>query len=64
MLTAIDIAARAAVNQPIIACDEVKTIIGIEMEHSYKPLSGSGAFKPRFQPGVIDALLPQRPCEG
>ncbi len=43
-IAAINIAARAAVNQPIIACDEVKAIIGIEMEHSYKPLSG--AFMP------------------
>lgn len=40
-VAAINIAARAAVNQPIIACDEVKAIIGIEMEHSYKPLSGA-----------------------
>jgi len=43
-IAAINIAARAAVNQPIIACDEIKAIIGIEMEHSYKPLSG--AFMP------------------
>lgn len=43
-IAAINIAARAAVNQPIIACDEVKAVIGIEMEHSYKPLSG--AFMP------------------
>lgn len=43
-IAAINIASRAAVNQPIIACDEVKAIIGIEMEHSYKPLSG--AFMP------------------
>jgi hypothetical protein len=42
-IAAINIAAKATVNQPIIACDEVKAVIGIEMEHSYKPLS-SGAF--------------------
>ena len=45
-IAAINIAARAAVNQPIIACDEVKAIIGIEMEHSYKPLSESGGNMP------------------
>ena len=56
-IAAINIAARAAVNQPIIACDEVKAIIGIEMEHSYKPLSGSGAFDmPPISIGVIDKL--------
>jgi len=48
-IAAINIAARAAVNQPIIACDEVKAIIGIEMEHSYKPLSG--AFMPPISIG-------------
>jgi len=42
-IAAINIASRAAVNQPIIACNEVKAIIGIEMEHSYKPLLESGA---------------------
>lgn len=41
-IAAINIAARAVeVNQRIVACDEVKAIIGIEMEHSYKPLSGA-----------------------
>lgn len=40
-IAAINIAARAAVNQPIIACGEVKAILGIETEHSYKPLSGA-----------------------
>lgn len=41
-IAAINIAARAVeVNQRIVACDEVKTVIGIEMEHSYKPLSGA-----------------------
>jgi putative transposase len=40
-VAAINIAARAAVNQPIIACDEVKAVIGIETEHSYKPPSGA-----------------------
>jgi hypothetical protein len=43
-IAAINIAARVAVNQPIIACNEVKAVIGFEMEHSYKPLSGIGAF--------------------
>lgn len=39
---AINIASRAAnVNQPIIACDEVEAITGIETEHSYKPPSGA-----------------------
>ena len=41
-VAAINIAARAVeVNQRIVACDEVKAVIGIEMEHSYKPLSGA-----------------------
>ncbi len=39
-VAAINIAARAAVNQPIVACDEVKAVFGIETEHSYKPPSG------------------------
>jgi len=42
-IAAINIASRAAVNQPIIACNEVKATIGTEMEHSYKPLLESGA---------------------
>ena len=44
-IAAINIAARAVeVNQRIVACDEVKAVIGTEMEHSYKPLSnGTGA---------------------
>ncbi len=34
---AINIAFRAAhVNQPIVACDEVEAVMGIETEHSYK----------------------------
>ncbi len=41
LIAAINIAARAAVNQPIIACDDVKAILGNETEHSYKPLSGA-----------------------
>ncbi len=45
-IAAINIAARAAVNQPVIACDEVKANIGIEMEHSYKPLSGASNMPP------------------
>jgi putative transposase len=54
-IAAINIAARAAVNQPIVACDEVEAIIGIETEHSYKPLSG--AFMPPISNrGVIDLL--------
>jgi IS605 OrfB family transposase len=40
-IAAINIAARAAVNQPIIACGEVEAVIGIETEHSYKPPSGA-----------------------
>jgi IS605 OrfB family transposase len=41
-IAAINIAARAVeVNQRIVACDEVKAVIGIEMEHSYKPHSFS-----------------------
>ncbi len=41
-IAAINIAARAVeVNQRIVACNEVKAVIGIEMEHSYKPLSGA-----------------------
>jgi IS605 OrfB family transposase len=39
-IAAINIAHRAAANQPIVACDEVKAVIGIETEHGYKPLSG------------------------
>ncbi len=40
-VAAINIARRAAVNQPIVACDEVKAVIGIETEHSYKSPSGA-----------------------
>ena len=39
-IAAINIAARAVeVNQRIVACNEVKAVTGIEMEHSYKPHS-------------------------
>ncbi len=47
-IAAINIAARAAVNQPIIACDEVKAVIGIETEHSYKPPSGAFYMPPNL----------------
>ena len=41
-IAAINIAARAVeVNQRIVACNEVKAVTGIEMEHSYKPHSFS-----------------------
>ncbi|HMB46017.1 MAG TPA: transposase, partial [Candidatus Methanoperedens sp.] len=41
-IAAINIAARAVeVNHRIVACDEVKALIGIEMEHSDKPHSFS-----------------------
>ena len=39
-IAAINIAARAdLVNQPIVACNDVEAIMGIETEHSYKPTS-------------------------
>ncbi|MCX9077262.1 MAG: transposase, partial [Candidatus Methanoperedens sp.] len=42
-IAAINIAARAVeVNQRIVACNEVKAITGIEMEHSYKPPVSTG----------------------
>lgn len=47
-IAAINIARRAAVNQPIIACDEVKAVIGIETEHSYKPPSGAFNMPPNL----------------
>jgi len=41
-IAAINITARAVeVNQRIVACNEVKAVTGIEMEHSYKPHSFS-----------------------
>ena len=41
-IAAINIASRAVeVNQRIVACNEVKAVTGIEMEHSYKPHSFS-----------------------
>ena len=41
-IAALNIAARAAVNLPIVACDEVEALRGIETEHSYKLLRYSG----------------------
>ena len=38
-IAAINIAARAIVNTPIVAYDEVKANLGIETEYSYKPLN-------------------------
>lgn len=35
-IAAINIANRAFVNTPIVSCNEVKAMIGIETEHSYK----------------------------
>ena len=53
-IAAINIAARAVeVIQRIVACNEVKAQTGIEMEHSYKHLSGLGALNmpPAFRRG-------------
>ena len=54
-VAAINIAARAVeVNQRIVACNEVKAVTGIEMEHSYKPLSmeaGALNMPPAFRRG-------------
>lgn len=33
-------------EQRIVACNEVKAVIGIEVEHSYKPLLESGGNMP------------------
>ena len=41
-IAAINIAARAAVNLPIVACHDVEALSGIETEHSYKLLRFSG----------------------
>jgi putative transposase len=48
-VAAINIAAKAAINQPIIACGEVEAYMGIETEHSYKPPSGTNM--PRIYSG-------------
>ena len=42
-IAAINIAARATVNQPIVACDEIEGVLDAnETEHSYKPLALAG----------------------
>lgn len=38
-VAAVNIAARAAVNQPIVVCSEVKAKTGVATEHNYKPMN-------------------------